>query len=98
MTLRLFLPAALAVATLAWAAAPAAAAPGHLSDTQPMQVTLPVKDRARAVAFYRDTLGVKVRAQGKRAAMLLDASGFSIRLEQSDKAAPTEGVEIYFSD
>ena len=98
MTPRLLLAASLAASALAAGAARAADGPGPLADTRLMQITLPVKDLDRAVAFYRDTLGVKLRARGKRAAMMLDASGFSLRLEQNDKAAPSEGVEIYFSD
>jgi len=97
MALRLFLTAALAGAALYGSAPPAAAGPGPLADTRVMQITLPVKDLDRAVAFYRDTLGVKVLFVVKGAAFL-DAGGVRLRLEQNAAAVPGGGVEIYFAD
>jgi catechol 2,3-dioxygenase-like lactoylglutathione lyase family enzyme len=98
MTSRLFLPAALAAALLVPAAGPRAAeAPGPLATAKLVQITLPVKDLDRSVAFYRDTLGLKLLGVGKTAAFL-DASGFRLRLEKSDTALPSSAVEIYFND
>jgi catechol 2,3-dioxygenase-like lactoylglutathione lyase family enzyme len=96
MVRRLLISLCLACLPLAASAQPASGQ-GPLAGTPIMQVTLPVKDLDRSIAFYRDVLGVKLLARGKRAAML-DAGGFSLRLEQSDKAQPAEGVEIYFAD
>ena len=60
-------------------------------------ITLAVRDLDRAVAFYRDILGVKVLFVVKGAAFL-DAGGVRLRLEKSDTAARSGGVEIYFDD
>ena len=87
----------LAVLMLAASGARAAPSPGPLSDTRLMQITLPVKDLDRAVAFYRDVLGVKLLFVVKGAAFL-DAGGVRLRLERNDTAAPSGGVEIYFDD
>lgn len=98
MTSSLLFATALAAALSVAAAAQAAPGPDLSVEGRLMQITLPVKDLDRSVAFYRDSLGMTVRLRGKRAAMMLDAGGFSLRLEQSDKVEPGEGVEIYFSD
>jgi hypothetical protein len=82
------LPIALfALFALLAAAGSAAAAPppGPLTDARLMQITLPAKDLARAVAFYRDVLGVKFLFQVKGAAFL-DAGGVRLRLEEVSAA------------
>ncbi len=98
MAPRLFPSIAFAAAAIAaGAAAPATAEPGPLSDARVTQITLPVKDLDRAVAFYRDTLGVKLLFVVKGAAFL-DAGGVRVRLEQNVNAVASGGVEIYFAD
>jgi methylmalonyl-CoA/ethylmalonyl-CoA epimerase len=78
---------------------PAAAAPppGPLTDARLMQITLPARDLARAVAFYRDVLGVKLLFQVKGAAFL-DAGGVRLRLEAVSAAPASANVELYFDD
>jgi len=93
---RLFLGLAAAGFALC-ASAHADPAPGPLADTHLMQITLPVKDLDRAVAFYRDVLGVKLLFVVKGAAFL-DAGGVRLRLEKNDSAGPSGAVEIYFDD
>jgi methylmalonyl-CoA/ethylmalonyl-CoA epimerase len=95
MLRRLILPIALASVAFAARAQPPAA-PGPLADTRLMQITLPVKDLDRAIAFYRDILGVKLLFRVKGAAFL-DAGGVRLRLEENAKAS-ADGVEIYFDD
>jgi catechol 2,3-dioxygenase-like lactoylglutathione lyase family enzyme len=88
----------LAAAAMAFAsAAHADPAPGPLADAQLLQITLPVKDLDRAVAFYRDVLGVKLLFQVKGAAFL-SAGGVRLRLETNAAARPSDGVELYFDD
>jgi methylmalonyl-CoA/ethylmalonyl-CoA epimerase len=70
---------------------------GPLSGAHLLQITLPARNLARAVAFYRDVLGVKLLFQVKGAAFL-DAGGVRLRLEESDAALPTGAVELYFDD
>ena len=70
---------------------------GPLTGARLMQITLPVKDLDRAVAFYRDVLGVKVLLV-VRGAAFLDAGGVRLRLEKNETAVPSGGVEIYFDD
>lgn len=77
--------------------AAAAPPPGPLADARLMQITLPAKDLDRSVAFYRDTLGVKLLFRVGGAAFL-DAGGVRLRLEKSDVSAPTGSVELYFDD
>ena len=93
--LRILLPFAAALG----AALPAHAAgtAGPLSDARLLQITLPAKDLDRAIAFYRDVLGVKLLFQVKGAAFL-DAGGVRLRLEKSDASLPTGAVELYFDD
>src|SRR5258708_2566909 len=93
--LRILLPFAAALG----AALPAHAAgtTGPLSDARLLQITLPAKDLDRAIAFYRDVLGVKLLFQVKGAAFL-DAGGVRLRLEKSDASLPTGAVELYFDD
>ncbi|HEY8005001.1 MAG TPA: VOC family protein [Phenylobacterium sp.] len=61
------------------------------------QITLPAKDLDRAVAFYRDVLGVKLLFRVTDAAFL-DAGGVRLRLEKSQASLPTGAVELYFDD
>jgi catechol 2,3-dioxygenase-like lactoylglutathione lyase family enzyme len=97
---RRIVPSSLALAALlaGLAAGPAArAAPGPLADVKLAQITLPAKDLALSVAFYRDVLGVRLLFQVKGAAFF-DAGGVRLRLEESQTAAPTGAVELYFDD
>jgi methylmalonyl-CoA/ethylmalonyl-CoA epimerase len=77
-------------------AAPAHAA-GPLTDARLLQITLPVKDLERAIAFYADTLGVKFLFRAADAAFL-DVGGVRLRLEKNDAALPSGAVELYFDD
>jgi methylmalonyl-CoA/ethylmalonyl-CoA epimerase len=96
---RFWLMAAVAAwtAVLGGAAAAAGAPAGPLGDAKLMQITLPVKDLDRSVAFYRDVLGVKLlfRTPG---AVFLDAGGVRLRLERSAAVPASGGVELYFDD
>jgi catechol 2,3-dioxygenase-like lactoylglutathione lyase family enzyme len=86
------------LAALAWPMDSRAEAPaGPLSGARLMQITLPVRDLDRSVAFYRDVLGVKLLFQVKGAAFL-EAGGVRLRLEKSDASLPTGAVELYFDD
>jgi methylmalonyl-CoA/ethylmalonyl-CoA epimerase len=89
----------IALFTLLAAAGSGAAAPpsGPLTDARLMQITLPAKDLTRAVAFYRDVLGVKLLFQVKGAAFL-DAGGVRLRLEEVSAAPASANVELYFDD
>jgi methylmalonyl-CoA/ethylmalonyl-CoA epimerase len=91
----------LLAAALAFAAAPAAAAPadpvGPLTGVRLQQITLPTRDLARSTAFYRDMLGLKLLFVAGNAAYF-DAGGLRLRLEQSTIVAPTGAVELYFDD
>jgi catechol 2,3-dioxygenase-like lactoylglutathione lyase family enzyme len=92
-------PLLIALGAVAMAgAARAEPTPGPLADTRLMQITLPVKDLDRSVAFYRDVLGVKVLFVVKGAAFLDAGGGVRLRLEKNDRTAPTDAVEIYFDD
>ncbi|HEY3949797.1 VOC family protein [Phenylobacterium sp.] len=93
------LATALTLSILAWSAGAALAgeAPGPLADARLMQITLPVKDLDRAVAFYQGVLGVRLLFRVPGAAFL-DAGGVRLRLERSDTPAPTGAVELYFDD
>jgi methylmalonyl-CoA/ethylmalonyl-CoA epimerase len=91
------LPIALFALLATTGAAAAAPSPGPLTDARLMQITLPAKDLARAVAFYRDVLGVKVLFQVKGAAFL-DAGGVRLRLEEVSAAPGPANVELYFDD
>ena len=92
--------AVLAAASL-FALASAAGAqtpPGPLTGAALMQITLPSKDLDRAVAFYTETLGVKLLFRVKGAAFL-DLGGVRLRLEENKTAHPaTGGAEIYWAD
>ena len=97
MTPRSFLPAIVAGLLLIGTAAPAAAEPGPLAEARLTQITLPVKDLDRSIAFYRDTLGLKFLFVAGGAAFL-DVGGVRLRLEKNATVVPSGAVEIYFSD
>ncbi len=79
-------------------AAPAAAAAegGPLTDARLLQVTLSSTNLDRSIAFYRDTLGLKLLFQVPGAAFF-DMAGVRLRIERV-KAAPAMGDELYFDD
>jgi len=95
--LRRALPIALLVLLAAGQSAALASPPGPLTDAKLMQITLPARDLTRAVAFYRDVLGVKLLFQVKGAAFL-DAGGVRLRLEQVAAPNVSANVELYFDD
>jgi methylmalonyl-CoA/ethylmalonyl-CoA epimerase len=88
--------AAIAAAAVTLALSGPARAEGPLTDAKLLQITLPAKDLGQSVAFYRDTLGLKLLFQVEGAAFL-DAGGVRLRLEAGG-SAPSSGVELYFDD
>jgi catechol 2,3-dioxygenase-like lactoylglutathione lyase family enzyme len=89
---------ACAVAALCLAQTSRAQGPdGPLTGARLLQITLPAKDLDRSVAFYTQTLGVKLLFRVKGAAFL-DAGGVRLRLEESQTLAPTGSVELYWDD
>jgi len=94
MVTRFALLGLLAIGAPALAETPTAAGP--LNGAKLLQVTLPSRDLARSVGFYRDVLGLPLLFQVNGAAFF-DMAGVRLRLELS-KAAPAAGAEIYFDD
>lgn len=89
-------PLAIAALAASLSFSGAARADGPLAGTRLLQVTLPARDLAQSLAFYRDKLGLKILFEVKGAAFL-DAGGVRLRLEAGG-APPSAGVELYFDD
>jgi len=71
---------------------------GPLADAPLMQITLPVKDLDRSIAYYQGVLGVRLQFR-VGAAAFFDAGSVRLRLEKSEAATPPTGaVELYFDD
>ena len=59
------------------------------------QILMPVKDLARALAFYRDTLGIRFLFEVPRMAFF-DLDGIRLMLAEQDGAANRSGSILYY--
>ncbi len=66
----------------------------HLS--QIGQIAVPVTDIARAVVFYRDTLGMKFLFQAPPGLAFFDCSGVRLMLDAPAKAQAGKGSVLYY--
>ena len=61
------------------------------------QIAMPVKDLRRAVAFYRDTLGMKFLFEAPPALAFFDCAGVRLMLDvPEDKEFAHHGSVLYF--
>jgi catechol 2,3-dioxygenase-like lactoylglutathione lyase family enzyme len=70
------------------------AAPVALS--QIAQIAVPVKDLARATAFYRDTLGMKFLFEAPPALAFFDCAGVRLMLDKPEEAEEGRDEEADF--
>lgn len=87
------LAVALAVATFAAGAPSAAPATPKLDKV--VQVAVVVRDLPRAIAFYRDTLGLTLMFETNGMAFF-DAAGMRLLVGRSDTLTPGGGAVVYF--
>jgi methylmalonyl-CoA/ethylmalonyl-CoA epimerase len=66
--------------------------PTPVALSQIAQIAVPVKDLARATAFYRDTLGMKFLFEAPPALAFFDCAGVRLMLDQ---LAPTSSIIYY---
>ena len=61
------------------------------------QISIRTKDTARAVAFYRDTLGLKLLFQAPPQLAFFDCSGVRLMLSPAEPEFDHQGSVIYFA-
>jgi len=61
------------------------------------QISIRTKDTARAVAFYRDTLGLKLLFQAPPQLAFFDCNGVRLMLSPAEPEFDHQGSVIYFA-
>jgi len=61
------------------------------------QISIRTKDTARAVAFYRDTLGLKLLFQAPPELAFFDCNGVRLMLSPAEPEFDHQGSVIYFA-
>ncbi len=65
-----------------------------MSDFKVGQVILPVKDLAKSIAFYQDTLGMKVKHIIPEEFAFFDGGGVELALRRNERSLPPDATEI----